>query len=138
MGREPLTILVVDRDIELASSMTETLRSEGHEVHIAGTGADSIEIARRSRVDGVLLDLFGPSGECFEVARQLRDSVLVPSAAIILLTSARSASFDHADEAGIDLVLTKPVAFDLLSGLIRHVQSARRRRVSPTRGDRRR
>jgi two-component system OmpR family response regulator len=137
MGREPLTILVVDRDFELASSMTATLRSEGHEVHIAGTGVDSVEIARRLRVDGVLLDLVAPNGECFDVARQLRDSLLIPSAAIILLTSARSASFDHADAAGIDLVLTKPVAFDLLSGLIRQVQSARRRRVSPPRGGRR-
>ncbi len=133
MGREPLTVLVVDRDLDYASAITTTLRSEGHEVHVAPTGPESIEIARTSRFDCVLLDLFA-DGECFAVARMLRDGILSRTSAIILLTDARTPSVERADAAGIDLVLTKPVMSEYLSGLIRQVLSVRRRKLSPSTG----
>lgn len=129
MGREPLTILLADHDLEFANVLVGDLQPEGHEVHIATTGAHALEIARGARIDCVLLDLHLPDIDSIDVAAQLRAGIL-SATAIIIMTNSVGASLAKTDSVDIDMILNKPRGSEeLLSGLIRHLQSLRRRKV---------
>jgi len=127
-----MTILVVDDDVDFASSMATVLEDEGHRALIANDADHSLDLARAHRVDAVLLDLILPDVDGFEIARRLRDGVVAASSIIILITGVTSVAVATADAAGIDFILHKPISAAELTGLIRHLQKSPRK-VSPTR-----
>ena|SRR5687768_15230419 len=133
MGRGPLTIMVVDDDVDFADMLAATLRAEGHDVHVAPTSTHAVALAGTVRFDCVLLDLnLGGDGDGFDVARNLRAGPLRATAVIIMLTGTpHAAPQDAADAVGVDLVLAKPVNLDLIDGLIRQLLSIRVRKVAP-------
>jgi len=101
-------ILLVEDDPTIGEVLTSSLRSHGHEVLWAGTGATALKLAAESSVDLVLLDLGLPDIDGVEVCRQLRR--LQPGCVLVMLT-ARSEEMDVVVglEAGADDYLVKPV-----------------------------
>ena len=67
--------LVVDDDAVMQLVTTHVLAADGYTVHVAGTGADAIEIAQRERVDLILLDLTLDDEDGLDVAERLRAQV---------------------------------------------------------------
>jgi DNA-binding response OmpR family regulator len=101
-------ILLVEDDPTIGEVLTSSLRSHGHEVLWARTGATGLKLSAEAPVDLVLLDLGLPDIDGVEVCRQLRRQQ--PGCVLVMLT-ARSEEMDVVVglEAGADDYLVKPV-----------------------------
>jgi DNA-binding response OmpR family regulator len=127
-GREETTVLVVEDDPTLLSTLSYSLSRSGYRVLLAADGETALATAQRegNRLDLVLLDLMLPGINGFQVLRQLRTSSDVP----VLILSARGAEEDKIDglELGADDYVVKPFA---LRELLARVRAAVRRRAVP-------
>ncbi len=99
-------VLVVDDEPRIRELLCRYLEREGHAVLTAAGGAEALDIASRTAVDLVMLDLRLPDVPGEEVAAELRRRGDVP---ILMLT----AKVDERDritglEAGADDYVTKP------------------------------
>jgi two-component system CheB/CheR fusion protein len=71
-GGEPLRVLVVDDNVDLADSLVLMLRFLGHEVRAAHDGPEALAAAAAFAPDLVVLDIGMPGMNGYEVARRLR------------------------------------------------------------------
>jgi DNA-binding response OmpR family regulator len=126
-------ILVVDDDLELTDALAAMLRHQGHDVATAGDGTAALSIATASAFESVLLDLGLPDFSGFEIAHRLRAGLLADDASIIVITGTASPELAMADDAGVDLLLSKPVASEHLAGLVEYITRRRRSAAAPTR-----
>jgi DNA-binding response OmpR family regulator len=127
--RESATVLVVEDDPILLSTLAYNLTREGYRVLTAADGEASLEVAQRegNRIDLVLLDVMLPRMNGFQVLRHLRADSDVP----VLMLSARGEEQDKVDglELGADDYVVKPFA---LRELLARVRAAVRRRAVPS------
>jgi DNA-binding response OmpR family regulator len=112
-------LLVIEDDPRLQELLRQELSAAGHDVLVAGTGADGLITALDEPVDLVLLDLNLPDVDGIEVAERLRADHDVP----ILMLTARADVTSRVDGlyAGAADYVTKP--FELRELLARvHVR----------------
>jgi DNA-binding response OmpR family regulator len=125
---EEPSILVVEDDPTLLSTLTYNFRREGYRVLRASDGETALAIARqeRDRLDLILLDVMLPGMNGFQVLRHIRAESDVP----VLMLSARGEEQDKIDglELGADDYVVKPFA---LRELLARVRAAVRRRAIP-------
>jgi DNA-binding response OmpR family regulator len=124
-----MRILLVDDDIDLVDVMATLLRHDGHDVATASNASAALAIARNSPLEAVLLDLGLPDMDGYSIAHLLRDGVIAAEASIIVITGMKSPRLDDADEAGVDLLLNKPVAGEQLGGLVEYITRRRHMRL---------
>jgi len=126
---EDATILVIEDDPTLLSTLSYNLLRAGYRVLTASDGEGGLAVARRegARLDLVLLDLMLPGMNGFQVLRQIRNNSDVP----VLILSARGEEQDKVDglELGADDYVVKPFA---LRELLARVRAAVRRRAVPS------
>ena len=117
-------ILVVDDEESLAQGLRFNLEAEGHEVVVAGSGEDALDIVVDQQVafDAIVLDVMLPGKDGFTVANELRAAgQFVP----ILMLTARGRPEDvlKGFAAGADDYLPKPFELTILlariNGLLR-------------------
>ena len=78
-------MLLVEDEPALARGLSDTLRAQGFEVHIAGDGQRGLDMASSLSPDLILLDIMLPKINGFEVCRTLRSQGMdVP---IVMLTA---------------------------------------------------
>jgi two-component system KDP operon response regulator KdpE len=120
-------ILVVDDDPGLARALAINLRARKYDVDVAGTGADALRLAARSRPDAVILDLGLPDMDGTDVVLGLRGWTTTP----IVVLSARQDQADKvtALDAGADDYVTKPFGMD---ELLARLRAALRRAAATT------
>jgi two-component system response regulator RegX3 len=119
------SILVVDDEPVIRTSVAEALASEGYTVLEASDGASGLAAFREGSPDLVILDIMMPGLSGMEVCRLIRAESKTP---IILLT-ARDAELDKVLglEVGADDYVTKPFSLRELSARVRAVL----RRIDP-------
>jgi two-component system OmpR family response regulator len=111
-------VLIVEDDATTARLIEDGLRSDGHEVVVAVTGAAGILAATSRAFDVIASDVMLPDVDGFEICRFLRlQGVETP----ILLLTARDAVGDRVLglDAGADDYLVKPFAFAEFAARIR-------------------
>ena len=122
------TVLVIEDDPTLLSTLAYNLRREGYRVLRAGDGESGLALAEREAesLDLILLDLMLPGMNGYEVLRAVRTFSDVP----VLILSARGEEQDKVDglELGADDYVVKPFA---LRELLARVRAAVRRRAIP-------
>ena len=111
-------ILIVDDEPDLALSLSEDLRRQGHETAVAIDGERALELGRSGGWDLVLLDVMLPKMDGFEVCSELRRAgVTTP---IILLTArTQEAEKVLGLDSGADDYVTKPFSLRELRARIR-------------------
>lgn len=116
-------ILVVEDELSLRSTISYSLRRDGHEVLTASDGEQALAAWSSGPSDLVLLDLMLPKIDGLEVCRRLRQSSSVP---IVMLT-ARTDEIDRVVglEIGADDYVTKPFS---MRELMARVKAVLRRR----------
>jgi PAS domain S-box-containing protein len=112
-------ILVVDDNVDAASSVERLLKLWGHDVQAAYNGPDAIEKARTFRPHIVLLDIGMPGMSGYEVARAMRAEPGFDGVVITALTGYGQADDKRRSrEAGFNHHLTKPPDPNALAALI--------------------
>jgi two-component system, OmpR family, response regulator MprA len=121
----PATVLVVDDDDRLVSSVRRVLAYEGYRVLTATSGPEGLQLARDEAPDLIILDVMLPGIDGLEIARRVQAGGGVP----VLMLSARDRIEDKVAglEAGADDYLVKPFAVEELLARVK----ARLRRREP-------
>lgn len=113
-------ILVIEDNADSAESMQMLLEILGHQVAIAHSGGQGVELARGFHPDVILCDLGLPGDmDGYDVARALRDDPSVTGALLVALTGfGAEEDRRRAATAGFDLHMTKPVSPEHLEKLL--------------------
>jgi signal transduction histidine kinase len=106
-----LSILVIEDNLDEATSLRAALEVAGHRVEIALDGPKGIETARELRPDVVLCDIGLPRMDGYEVARAMRGDPALAAKRLIAVTGyARPEDVRAALEAGFDHHVAKPAS----------------------------
>jgi len=106
----PKRVLIVDDNVDAAGMLAAVLRHCSHEVSVAHSGTEALQLAQTFRPEVVLLDIGMPGMDGFEVARRLRKLDPQPRPLIIAVTGWGASDDERRTrEAGFDLHLVKPV-----------------------------
>jgi DNA-binding response OmpR family regulator len=105
----PKKLLVIDDDPSLLKLVETLLKSKGYEVIIANEAPVGLEIAYKTEVDLIILDVMMPVINGFNICRLLKSEESRRHIPVILLTS-RSAESDYCIglEVGANAYLSKP------------------------------
>lgn len=117
MSRENPQILVVDDDIDICRNLSDILSDLGYRVHYALDGASALELVKRKAYDVALLDLRMPGMDGLTLYREIK-KLRAGTVAMIVSAYASSATAEEALTAGAWQVLSKPLEFPKLLGLL--------------------
>jgi PAS domain S-box-containing protein len=116
---QPLKVLMVDDNIDLAENISRLLKMCGHTVALAHDGFAAIEAARSFSPDVVLLDLGLPGLDGYRVAQTLRGESSFAQVRFIAFSGyGQPEDRRRTREAGFDHHLVKPVKFQALLSAI--------------------
>jgi PAS domain S-box-containing protein len=124
-----MDVLVVDDEPDVAESTAMLLKAMGHQVRLANSGQDAIDLTRRFEPQMVLLDIGLKGMDGYQTAVVLRQLPNGNSLQLVALSGygdeqARQRSY----QAGFDHHLVKPVTAEQLSQLMGSVAEKRDRR----------
>jgi putative two-component system response regulator len=124
----PVTILVVDDEEAIRNAVRKFLVQQGYEVLLAATGEDAVELLRRHKVTGMLLDVNLPGTNGIDLVPQIVD--LEPHVALLMLTAVNDAtSAALCMQRGAMDYLTKPIDLAHLARAIQRALGERRARL---------
>ena len=119
-----LRLLVVDDNVDAASSLAMLLRTEGHEIRITHDGPAALRVARELRPHVMFLDIGLPGLDGFEVAKALRREPVFEGILLVAMTGyGQQADRDRSRQAGFDHHLVKPADFDQVRQILASVQA---------------
>ncbi|HYC32513.1 MAG TPA: HD domain-containing phosphohydrolase [Gemmatimonadales bacterium] len=86
----PVSLLVVDDEESIRNAVRKYLVQQGYEVTVAATGEEALEIIRRQRITGILLDVNLPGISGIELVPRILE--LEPNVALLMLTAVNDAT----------------------------------------------
>jgi two-component system, OmpR family, response regulator MprA len=128
---EPLRILVVEDEPQIANFLRVGLGYEGFSVAVAEDGYEALAELKRFKPQLVILDLMLPGIDGMELAKRIREGE--DSGPMIIMLTARDQVEDRIAglRAGADDYLIKPFDFE---ELVARIHAVTRRRISPEAG----
>ena len=129
MSEEP-TVLVVDDLPQNARLLDAVLAPRGYRVVTAESGADALRLLDEQQPDLVLLDIFMPGMDGYEVCRRIRQQPATAFLPVVMITASGDQEKRRAIEAGADDFVTKP--FDQAELLARITSLVRIKRYHDT------
>jgi chemosensory pili system protein ChpA (sensor histidine kinase/response regulator) len=108
-------VLIVDDSLSVRRSMQQLVGDAGFEVRTARDGLEAIELLNTIQPDLLLVDLEMPRMNGLELTNHVRAQTRTQQMPIIMITSRSTQKHrQEAENAGVDLYITKPVADDEL------------------------
>jgi CheY-like chemotaxis protein len=121
-------ILIIDDNVDAATTLAEILRIEGHDCDAVFSANAALERAVGLRPDFILLDIGLPDLDGYEVARRLRQTEGLEDVGLIALTGyGQAEDLERARLAGFDGHFVKPLDFRQLERTLAQGLSGRRR-----------
>ena len=103
------TVLIVDDEEYIVTSLEYVMKSAGYEVVVAYDGEQAIEKIKATAPDLLILDVMMPKLDGFEVCEKIRANPLWESIRIIMMTAkGRDSERDKGISLGADAYMTKP------------------------------
>ncbi|MBD8873237.1 response regulator [Rhodanobacter sp. DHB23] len=124
------SILIVEDDPAFARILADMVRQKGYPMLLANDGESGLELARRYRPLGILLDVMLPGIDGWTVAERLQADPATRSIPVHFLSAADDAA--HGRELGAAGFLTKPVSREQINAAVDrllHAAHDRMRRV---------
>lgn len=124
------SVLIADDDPSVRFVLRRTIERLGCRVRVLEDGAEVSEAVHDDLYNLLVLDLYMPGMNGFEVLRHLRRRApdLLPSPrtprdvrVLVLSSESNAATIEHARAAGADAYLTKPFDVDELAEQVRHL-----------------
>jgi response regulator RpfG family c-di-GMP phosphodiesterase len=124
-GKSVITILCVDDEKNILSSLRRLLRTEGYEIQLANSGAEGLEILSKMPVDLVISDMRMPEMNGAQFLEKVY--ALYPDTVRILLTgySEISSTIDAINKGNIYKYISKPWEEHDLKLTLRNALAAR-------------
>ena len=110
----PLSILVVDDDVEIGQSVRFALEGKGYKVLNATDGNQGLALAETADPDLIILDMMMPKRSGFLVLEKLRRSRPVPTRIIMITANEGNRHKEYAELLGVDDYIRKPFQMDRL------------------------
>jgi len=122
-------VLVVDDFVDAREMYGEYLKFCGFRVAEAQNGVEAIEKARRLKPDLILMDLSMPVVDGWEATRRLKADTVTKKIPVVALTGhAMIGHSESAQNAGCDVVITKPcLPHDLIKQIRKVIAGPRKR-----------
>lgn len=117
-------ILIADDDPLLRSLLVHRLSADGHDVLVAGDGAQALASIAEQKPDLIVLDALMPIMDGFEVLRRLKADGLSTAPIIMLTALKREQDIVGALQLGAADYLVKPFIPDELSERVRRLLRA--------------
>jgi CheY-like chemotaxis protein len=111
------SILVVDDDVDTCRNLSDILTDLGYRVDTAHDGPGALALVRQHTYDIALLDLKMPGMSGLELYREIKQ-LQSGTVALVVTAYASSTTAEEALTAGAWQVLSKPVDFPRLLGLV--------------------
>lgn len=115
------SLLLVEDDLIAQKLTSRILRDFGYQVDIAGTAFSAIKMASENSYDLIIMDVTLPDMNGLEATRQINQQNSNKIPVIGLTSHATEEDADNCFNAGMVLVLTKPVAKEVLQQSIENV-----------------
>jgi PAS domain S-box-containing protein len=117
-----LRVLVVDDNVDTASSIEMLLKHSGHDVRTAHDGPTALEEAFDYRPNVVLLDIGLPGLNGFEIAKRLRQQPALQNVVLVAMSGyGRESDLQRSFGAGFDHHLIKPGDFGRVLQILENV-----------------
>lgn len=101
-------ILVVDDEATICDLVRIRLEKNGYQVLTALSGPEALEIAKKEKIDLVVLDIMMPVMDGYEVLKRLRDEVKLDAPVMLLTAKSTDNDVWEGWQSGIDYYVTKP------------------------------
>lgn len=117
-GGVPRKFLVVDDNVDAATTISEILRMLGHEVAVVHDGLAAVDAAAADAPDIVLMDIGLPGIDGYEAGRRIRALPRGRALRLIAVSGwGQAEDKERSRQAGFDEHWVKPVGLDKLKGL---------------------
>ena len=124
---EVLTLLVIDDNVDAASTLAAFMDSLGHHVRTGHSANDAMKLAASQSFDVIFLDIGLPDMDGYELAKKIREVKACEGTVLVALTGyGQPQDKALAHEAGFNVHLTKPADFARLMKVLSDVSSDRR------------
>lgn len=117
-GRRQFTVLVIDDDALILSTLSDLLRAHGHLVLEAPTGRVGVELAKTERPDLILVDHHMPEMDGLAVVGALKAEGVTRGIPVVAFTSASAPEANRLVRAGCIGFIPKPFEPGTLPGLV--------------------
>ena len=107
------TVLLIDDDHEIVSSMRAVLESKGYRIVTAADGNQGLAAAERENPDLIVVDMMMPKKSGFLVIEKLKRQQMAPPM-IMITANEGSRHRAYAELLGVDTYLRKPFAMEKL------------------------
>lgn len=114
-----MNVLVVDDEPLILSLLQRAISQEGHDVSLAKTGREALEIVQKSSFDLILTDLWLDDTSALELISDLSNSCSY----IVLMSGASTNSEEIKAHKKIVSVLQKPFSIKDISELLKKIQN---------------
>lgn len=116
-----LEVVVIEDNSDVANTLVLWLESAGHHVRLASTGSEGLRLVLAVRPQVVLCDVGLPEMDGTEVCRRIRQQLATPPLMVALTGWGMQSDRQRTAEAGFDHHIVKPVAPDVLAGILSSV-----------------
>jgi PAS domain S-box-containing protein len=112
-------VLVADDNADAAQTLALILKMSGYDVHLAISGREALDVARREQPDAMFLDIGMPDMSGYEVAASVRREPWGAGALLVAVTGwGQPNDKQQAKAAGFNHHLTKPVDLEHVEQLL--------------------